>query len=162
MSLTHSDVRKVLDLLDRTESLESLEIRLGELMLRAYKPGAAKACLPMAAEFRVPADSAAAAPAVVVAPAPAQTPVAATEEIPAGMTAIRAPMLGTFYRTPAPYQPAFVKEGDRVAGDDTVCLVEVMKMFNTVKAPVAGRVHRILAEHGKLVQHNQILMLIEG
>jgi acetyl-CoA carboxylase biotin carboxyl carrier protein len=83
-------------------------------------------------------------------------------QVPEGMTAIRSPMLGTFYRTPAPDQPAFVREGDRVASNDTVCLVEVMKLFNTVTTPVAGRVHRILAEHGKLVQHDQILMLIEG
>jgi acetyl-CoA carboxylase biotin carboxyl carrier protein len=166
MSLTHSEVRKVLDLLDRAENLESLEIRLGELVLRAHKPGAAAAGLPLAG-FQAPASSAPAAPTaptVLATPAvPATVPASsAAEEIPAGMTAIRAPMLGTFYRTPAPDQPPFVQEGGRVAGDDTVCLVEVMKMFNTVKTPVAGRIHRILAEHGKLVQHNQILMLIEG
>lgn len=163
MPLTHSDVRKLLDLLDRAESLESLDIRLGDFVLRARKPGAAAAGLPLA-EVEVQASSTAAAPAPVAgpaaaAPAPASAPAL---EIPAGMTAIRAPMLGTFYRTPAPDQPPFVQEGDRVGRDDTVCLVEVMKLFNTVKAPVAGRVHRIVAEHGKLVQHDQILMLIEG
>jgi acetyl-CoA carboxylase biotin carboxyl carrier protein len=163
MSLTHSEVRKVLDLLDRAENLESLEIRIGELVLRAYKPGAAAAGGHMA-EFRAPASSAPTASAPVTALAmPSITPAGpVAEEVPAGMTAIRAPMLGTFYRTPAPDQPPFVQEGDRVADDDTVCLVEVMKMFNTVKTPAGGRIHRILAEHGKLVQHNQILMLIEG
>jgi acetyl-CoA carboxylase biotin carboxyl carrier protein len=159
MPLTHSDVRNLLDILDRSESLESLDIKLGDFVLRARKHGAA---MPATAE-----PPAASAPAACVLPAePVQTaaaPAAAPSvEVPAGMIAIRAPMLGTFYRTPAPDQPAFVQEGATIASDDTVCLVEVMKMFNTVKTPVAGRVHRILAEHGKLVQHDQILMLIEG
>ena len=162
MPLTHSDVRKLLDLLDRSESLESLDIQLGEFVLRARKPGAAALRLPTA-QFQAQVSSATAASAVVAAPAmPTVAPASPTSvEVPEGMTAIRAPMLGTFYRTPAPDQPPFVKEGDSVASEDTVCLVEVMKLFNTVKTPVAGRVHRILAEHGKLVQHDQILMLIE-
>jgi acetyl-CoA carboxylase biotin carboxyl carrier protein len=161
MPLTHSDVRNLLDILDRAESLESLDIKLGDFTLRARKPGAA---MPLTAAGELPATS---APPVAAPPAaPAQAPSASAAgfaaEVPAGMTAVRAPMLGTFYRTPAPDQPAFVQEGATVAADQTVCLVEVMKMFNTVKTPVAGRVHRILAEHGRLVQHDQILMLIEG
>ncbi|GAB2602262.1 acetyl-CoA carboxylase biotin carboxyl carrier protein [Ramlibacter solisilvae] len=161
MPLTHSDVRSLLDILDRSEGLESLDIKLGDFVLRARKHGAA----PLATvPIEIPAPS-----ARPVEPAPpAATPGAAAgaevpvTEVPAGMTAIRAPMLGTFYCKPSPEQPAYVQEGAAVALDQTVCLVEVMKMFNTVKAPVAGRVRRILAEHGKLVQHDQILMLIEG
>ena len=162
MPLTHSDVRKLLDLLDRADGLESLDIKLGDFVLQARKPGAAGGASTL--EFRPVASPAAQAPAAAAAQAAPAAASAAPDgvEIPAGMTAIRAPMLGTFYRTPAPDQPPFVKEGDRVANEDTVCLVEVMKLFNTVKTPVAGRVHRILAEHGKLVQHDQVLMLIEG
>jgi acetyl-CoA carboxylase biotin carboxyl carrier protein len=160
MPLTHSDVRKLLDLLDRAESLESLDIQLGDFVLRARKPGSA-APLPMA-DLQPAAGTAAAATAKPAAAAPATAPAAsAYVEVPAGMIAIRSPMLGTFYRTPAPDQPPFVQEGGTVARDDTVCLVEVMKLFNTVKTPIAGRVHHILAEHGKLVEHDQILMLIE-
>ena len=161
MPLTHSDVRKLLDLLDRAGSLESLDIRLGDFVLQARKPGAAGGASTL--QFRPAESPAAQAPAAASQPAPdSATAAPASVEIPAGMTAIRAPMLGTFYRTPAPDQPPYVKEGDSVASDDTVCLVEVMKLFNTVKTPVAGRVHRILAEHGKLVQHDQVLMLIES
>jgi acetyl-CoA carboxylase biotin carboxyl carrier protein len=159
MPLTHSDVRNLLDILDRAESLESLDIKLGDFTLRARKPGAA---MPVAAAAEPLAPSALPVAVPAAAPAQALSAPGAAVEVPVGMTAVRAPMLGTFYRTPAPDQPAFVQEGATVAADQTVCLVEVMKMFNTVKTPVAGRVHRILAEHGKLVQHDQILMLIEG
>lgn len=160
MPLTHSDVRKLLDLLDRAEGLESLDIRLGDFILRANKPGAALPAVPHS-------ETAIVAPAPITGAAqPSRSTPSATystgDAVPAGMTAIRSPMLGTFYRTPAPDQPPFVQEGNRVIADDTVCLVEVMKMFNTVKTPIAGRVHRILAENGKLVQHDQILMLIKS
>jgi acetyl-CoA carboxylase biotin carboxyl carrier protein len=85
----------------------------------------------------------------------------ALTEVPAGLVAVRSPMVGTFYLRPSPDQPPFVTVGATVQADDTVCLVEVMKMFNTVKADVAGTVERILVETGKPVQHDQIVMLIK-
>ncbi|HEX6017633.1 MAG TPA: acetyl-CoA carboxylase biotin carboxyl carrier protein [Burkholderiaceae bacterium] len=159
MALSHSDVRHLLDLLDRAEHLDALSIRVGDFVLQASKNGAAALAPPMTSP---PADAASVAPAAgAAAPSAAATATPSEAEVPTGMTAVRAPMLGTFYRTPAPDQPPFVAEGSAVAADATLCLVEVMKLFNTVKTPVAGRVHRILAEHGKLVEHGQILMLIE-
>jgi acetyl-CoA carboxylase biotin carboxyl carrier protein len=74
---------------------------------------------------------------------------------------VRAPMVGTFYLRPSPDQPPFVAVGDVVQATDTVCLVEVMKMFNSVKAGVGGTIERILIDAGKTVQHDQILMLIK-
>jgi len=82
-------------------------------------------------------------------------------EVPVGLVAVRAPILGVFYRAPAPGAPPFVEVGSDVRPEDTVCLIEVMKLFNTVKAGVAGRVARILAENGKMVEHDQALLLIE-
>ena len=82
-------------------------------------------------------------------------------EVPEGLIAVRAPMVGTFYLRPSPDQPPFVAVGSTVQADDTVCLVEVMKMFNTVKAEVSGTVERIVIENGKPVQHDQIVMLIK-
>jgi len=82
-------------------------------------------------------------------------------EVPEGLVAVRAPMVGTFYLRPSPDQPPFVAVGSTVQADDTVCLVEVMKMFNTVKAGVTGTVERIVVENGKPVQHDQIVLLIK-
>ncbi len=70
-------------------------------------------------------------------------------------------MLGTFYSRPSPDQPPFVSEGTAVQADDTVGLVEVMKMFNSIKAGVSGTVRRIVAQSGKPVQQGQTLLLIE-
>nr|GLK37749.1 hypothetical protein GCM10017611_46140 [Rhodococcus wratislaviensis] len=85
----------------------------------------------------------------------------ALAEVPDRMIAIRAPMPGTFYRTPAPTQPPFVEEGQQIEASATLCLIEVMKMFNSVAAPTAGRVHSILVEHGQAVEHEQILMIVD-
>ena len=77
-----------------------------------------------------------------------------------GEVAIRAPMLGTFYRSPAPGEPPFVEIGKRVRADDTVCLIEVMKLFSSIKAGVDGLVDRILVENGSMIEFNQMLIII--
>ncbi|MEU5850656.1 acetyl-CoA carboxylase biotin carboxyl carrier protein [Saccharopolyspora shandongensis] len=167
MNLQHADVRRILELLDTAEHLDSLDLRIGDVVLQARKPGAAPLSAP---PVELPAaPPATAAPAVrTPPPAPvsaATAPVAvsspATSEVPDRMIAIRAPMPGTFFRTPAPDQPPFVEEGHQVEASATLCLVEVMKMFNSVAAPAAGRIQSILAEHGQAVEHNQILMIVD-
>jgi acetyl-CoA carboxylase biotin carboxyl carrier protein len=70
-------------------------------------------------------------------------------------------MLGTFYRASAPGEKPFVEIGDKVRPNDTVCLVEVMKLFNSIKAGVAGTVVKMLVENGAMVEHGQILLLIQ-
>ena len=102
------------------------------------------------------------APAKTAAPvASAAAAVRSEDEIPEGLIALRAPMLGTFYRAPSPGAKPFVEVGDKVSPDDTVCLVEVMKLFNSIKAGVAGTVVKLLVENGAMVEHGQPLILIE-
>jgi acetyl-CoA carboxylase biotin carboxyl carrier protein len=158
MSLSHTDVRRILEILDSAEHLESLDVTVGEFVLHARKPGASSSTR----EWVPPT-------ATIQTIEPAQAPAAADKgpaqelltEVPAGLVPVRAPMVGTFYLRPSPDQPPFVKVGGVVQAEDTVCLVEVMKMFNSVKAGVAGTVERIVIDEGKPVQHDQIVMLIK-
>ena len=78
-----------------------------------------------------------------------------------GLIPIKAPLLGIFYRAPKPGAPPFVEVGGRVTEEDTVCLIEVMKLFNTVKAGLNGHIAKICAENGQMVEYNQILFLID-
>ncbi|OGP62568.1 MAG: acetyl-CoA carboxylase, biotin carboxyl carrier protein [Deltaproteobacteria bacterium RBG_13_53_10] len=77
-----------------------------------------------------------------------------------GLTPITSPMLGIFYRCSAPGAPPYVDVGSSVKEDDTVCLIEVMKVFNAVKAGVRGRVEKICAETSQLVEYGQPLFYI--
>ncbi len=78
-----------------------------------------------------------------------------------GLIAIKSPMLGTFYSAPKPGADPFVEVGQLVSEEDSVCIIEVMKLFNTVKANVRGRIAKILVENGQMVEYQQTLFLME-
>lgn len=82
-------------------------------------------------------------------------------QVSATAVPVPSPMLGVFYRRPSPESPPYVEVGSRVAEGDTLCLVESMKMFMPVQAPVAGIVAAIAVENKALVEFNQPLMWIE-
>ncbi len=73
---------------------------------------------------------------------------------------ITSPMVGTFYRAPAPEEPPFVEVGDRISKGQTVCIVEAMKLMNEIEAESSGQVMEILVENGEPVEYGQILMRI--
>lgn len=95
-------------------------------------------------------------------PPPAVTPLAsaAPAELPADAVVVRAPNLGTFYRSPKPGAPSYVELGSAVAIGDELCLIEVMKLFTAVRAEVAGRIHAVLAPDGDMVEAGQPLFAI--
>lgn len=146
MPLGKEEILEVLRLLDESK-FDELRLEMNGLKLILTK-GAASATL---AEKTSQVETEVAPPAK---PAP-------VTEIPEGLVAVRAPILGVFYRASAPGAPPFVEVGSQVRAEDTVCLVEVMKLFNTVKAGVAGKVVRILAENGKMVAQDQPLFLVD-
>ncbi|MGI8313818.1 acetyl-CoA carboxylase biotin carboxyl carrier protein [Halobacillus mangrovi] len=74
---------------------------------------------------------------------------------------ITASMVGVFYDTPSPDDPAFIQEGDAVDEDTVVCVLEAMKMFNDVHADVKGTVKEILVNNGELVEFSQPLFVVE-
>ncbi len=118
--------------------------------------------LQMKRELQVVAAPVAAVPAVAApaaAPAVAAAPAEAAPAEPAGET-IDAPIVGTFYATPAPDQPAFVKVGDQVTADTIVCIVEAMKVMNEINAGKTGTITEILVESGTPVEYGQPLFVI--
>jgi acetyl-CoA carboxylase biotin carboxyl carrier protein len=74
---------------------------------------------------------------------------------------IKSPMVGTFYRSASPEKGAFVKVGDTISDEDTVCLIEAMKLFNEVKAEVSGRIVKVMVEDASPVEYDQVLFLVE-
>jgi len=95
-----------------------------------------------------------------VAPAAAATPAPAAA-VDDGSLVIKSPMVGTFYRSPSPGEPPFVKEGDRVGRDSVVCLIEAMKFFNQIKAEVSGTIAKVLVNDGDPVDYGQALFKVK-
>ena len=155
MDLTHGDVKKILEIVDSAEHLDELELVYGSLRLRIHR-GAA----PMPAATYEPAPVTTRPSAKVLPESGARHSVTPEQALNPEDTPIRAPMLGTFYRSPAPGERPFVEVGQRVKIDDTVCLIEVMKLFSSIKAGVDGVVKQIFPPDGKVVELNEVLIVV--
>lgn len=77
------------------------------------------------------------------------------------LASIKSPMVGTFYRAPAPDAPSYVEVGDEINEDTVLCIVEAMKLMNEIKAETRGKVAQILVENGQPVEYGQPLFIIE-
>lgn len=82
-------------------------------------------------------------------------------EVKTNLHEIRSPIVGTFYRAPAPDADAYVQVGSLVSPGTVLCIVEAMKLMNEIESDVSGKVVKILVENGKPVEYNQPLFLIE-
>ena len=103
------------------------------------------------------------APVEAPAPPPAPAPVAtdAAADSTEGLFVMKSPIVGTFYASPAPNAPPFVKIGDTVQVGQVVCIIEAMKLMNELEAEVAGQIVRAYAENGQPVEYGQSLFAIE-
>jgi acetyl-CoA carboxylase biotin carboxyl carrier protein len=159
-SLTYRDVVEILRLVNGSPHLVALELQLGDLKVSVSR--VADGLPPPIARTGLGSPSAIAAESVEVDEEQREMSEAAASLQTGGeLVAVRAPMLGTFYRAPAPGEPPYVEPGDLVEVDDPIGLIDVMKLFSQISAGVAGRVVEILAQNGTLVEHGQPLVLIE-
>ena len=105
------------------------------------------------------------APAPAAAPAPVAVASATVEKPAAALDAkyvtIKAPMIGTFYRSPGPGKPIFVNVGDSIEKGKPICIIEAMKLFNEIEAEVSGKIVKVLVDDAKPVQYDQPLFLVD-
>ena len=156
-------IKKLIDLLEES-NLAEIEIKEGEESVRLSRipTGVAVAAPAAALEVRSPAAAApAAAPMPMSSPTEASTGGTAKpgNALPDGHV-VRAPMVGTFYASPAPDKPAFVSVGQAVKAGETLAIIEAMKMFNPIEADVSGTVLSVLAESGQPIEFDQPLFVI--
>lgn len=150
------DVRKVRRLVElmNEHDLAEIDLRQADQRIRLRR-GGDPVITAMPAAAPAPAAPAPAAPAGGQAPA-----AAAPAPEPAGKT-IKSPIVGTFYASPSPDAAPFVKVGDQVGPDTTVCIVEAMKVFNEVPAEISGKIVSVLVESGDAVEFGQPLFKVE-
>ena len=148
MQLDHNQLKDLLTLLGGSDIQEFiLEGKDFRLELRRYR-----------------SDQPEAAPAAAPVAPPAVNPPAPRTSAPPGrsdLIEVRAPMVGTFYRAPAPEEPAFVEVGDRVQVGQTLCILEAMKLMNEIEADVSGEVVEVLVENGTPVEFDQPLIRLK-
>jgi len=113
------------------------------------------------AESHAVPPAAAANPAPAAAPTPAAAPKAPALEDDPNLIKVTSPMVGTFYRAPAPDAKPYVDRGSRVEENTVLCIVEAMKLMNEIKAETRGTVRAILVENGQPVEYGQTLFLID-
>jgi acetyl-CoA carboxylase biotin carboxyl carrier protein len=144
MGLTDDDVREILRIVDESD-VDELRIETDGFSLHVLRNGATA--------------SAEGPRAVAQKPAPvAAEPTAVEPED--GTVVVPSPMLGTFYRAEAPGAAPFVEVGSTVERDSTVCIIEVMKMMNSVAAGISGTVVEVCAENGELVEYGAPLIRV--
>lgn len=143
--LTYEDLVRLVELIKSTSHFSEFRLKVGEI------------------EVSLRRSNGAARPQPVLAP---QGPIVSKKEwvqehFAPGLHLVRAPMVGTFYRAPAPGQPPYVEVGQKVEADSTVGIIEVMKLMNSIEAGARGVVKEILVDNASAVEHGQVLVVIE-
>jgi acetyl-CoA carboxylase biotin carboxyl carrier protein len=158
------DLRKIKTLIELVEEsgIAELEVKEGEESVRISRQPTG---MPLPAQYFAPqlvAPPVAPAPAAVAAaPAPAAAPAAPAPKPAENRHIIKAPMVGTFYRSPSPGAKPFIEVGQTVKAGQTLCIIEAMKMLNQIEADRAGVVVEILAENEKPIEFDQPLFAID-
>jgi acetyl-CoA carboxylase biotin carboxyl carrier protein len=156
MVLSEEDVREILRIIDESK-VDELRIDTEGFSLHVRR-GAGVEAMPSPAAPSEPSPGTAGAPRAAPG-SPATLP--SDDDRHDGKLTIESPMLGTFYRAEGPNQDPFVEIGSRVEPDTTVCIIEVMKMMNSVPAGVAGTIVEICHENAKLVEFGEPIFRVE-
>jgi len=152
MDLSYDDVQQILKIIDAS-SVEELHLEIGELKLVVRKRGSRAEVTETSAD---PPRAAATREPVAAAPSGPSRQRRAAE----GEFELKAPMVGTFYRAPRPGAPPFVEVGSEVGPDDVVCIIEVMKLMNSITIGRRARIVDILVDNAQLVEFGQPIMIV--
>ncbi len=137
------------------KDITEFELERGDVKVRIRRGGEDPAAA--AAGHSVPA----AAPAAPSATLPAAAAPAAPAAEDAGLHSVKSPIVGTYYESPSPGSPPFVKVGDAVEAGQVLCIIEAMKLMNEIESDVAGEVMKKLASNGQPVEYGQALFVIK-
>lgn len=152
--LSYEELLQIVKVFELSSEFSELHLKYGDVEVDLRKHGAAPdaaGARAIAANVPVPAPQAS---------APALPPVSAAA-FPAGACIVKSPMVGIFYCAPEPGATPFVRVGQRAAADTTVCIIEVMKLMNSIQAGAHGVVTHILVEDGEAVEFGQALVVID-
>jgi acetyl-CoA carboxylase biotin carboxyl carrier protein len=154
------ELQELLDFIAKS-GLNKVNIETEEFKISVQREPNTKQIVSVGAAPAAPAPQAAFAPAPAAAAPVAAAPAAGEAPSSASHTALKSPMIGTFYRSSGPDAPVFVQVGDMVEKGQVICIIEAMKLFNEIEAEQAGRIVKVLVENATPVEYDQPLFLIE-
>lgn len=159
--MTIKEIKELLKLIDDSNltefKMETDDIKL-TVRTKGYHEQKTTTYIPHQPE---PMLVAAAAAAATAAPATTAAEVPTTEEPTSNYLEVRSPIVGTFYRSPSPDKPQFIKVGDNITEGDIVCIVEAMKLFNDIETEVSGKVVKVMVDDASPVEYDQVLFLVD-
>jgi acetyl-CoA carboxylase biotin carboxyl carrier protein len=161
--MNQKELRELIEFLKEQEIVE-FEMERGDFKVKVKRAGAAPAAVSdriiavHAAPAVAPAEAVSQPAAAVPPPAkPAGAAEAAPDE---GLHMVKSPIVGTFYESPSPGSPPFVKLGDTVEAGQILCIVEAMKLMNEIEADASGEIVKKLANNGQPIEYGQELFAI--
>ena len=150
------ELQELLDFIAKS-GLNKVNIETEEFKISVQRDPTTKHVMSVAAPVAAPAP----APVAAAAPAASAAPAAPAEAAGGNYKPLKAPMIGTFYRSSGPDTPAFVQVGDMVEKGQVICIIEAMKLFNEIEAEESGRIVKAMVENATPVEYDQPLFLIE-
>ncbi|MEM6501740.1 MAG: acetyl-CoA carboxylase biotin carboxyl carrier protein [Cyanobacteria bacterium P01_C01_bin.89] len=172
MSLNFEELRELIQVIGQTDVAEvtlkngDFELTVRKAVAAAASPDAVIAPVGPVASMAIAPETIATVTPVVPTPipppvaAPAQPQAAPPPQADAKVKEVLSPMVGTFYRAPAPGEDPFVSVGDRIQAGQTVCIIEAMKLMNELEAELTGEVVELLVEDGQPVEFDQPLIRV--
>jgi acetyl-CoA carboxylase biotin carboxyl carrier protein len=162
--MNQKELKELIDLVI-DKGITEFELERGDVKVRIRRGGEAHGAIPDSRYYAVhsapppapefAAASAAAAPPVPAAPAPVAEPAE-------DLHIVRSPIVGTFYESPSPGSPPFVKPGDSISVGQVLCIVEAMKLMNEIESDVAGEVVKRLVANGQPIEYGQELFAVRA
>jgi len=163
--MNQKEIKELIDFLIEKDIAE-FELERGDVKLRVKRGGATAipASIAVPASVAAPAPHPAAVPAAAshagAPPSAAPTESVAPAEDESSWQIVRSPIVGTFYESPSPGAPAFVKTGDSIAVGQVICIVEAMKLMNEIESDYAGVIVKSYVSNGQPVEYGQSLFAI--
>jgi acetyl-CoA carboxylase biotin carboxyl carrier protein len=159
VELDFNGLRELLAAINQTDVSEFI-LKKGDFELVVRKGGLATHSAPPSSPIHEP--SAVLPPVALPPPPPVAPQPLAVSPLADKLAEVTSPMVGTFYSSPGPDEPAFVRVGDRIRLGQTVCIIEAMKLMNELESEVVGEIVEILTQNGEPVEYGQVLMRVKS
>jgi len=160
VELDFNGLRELLAAINQTDVSE-FTLKKGDFELIVRKGGLVSYSAPPSLPLPEPSAAVSLPPVALPPPPPVAPHPLAVSPLADKLAEVTSPMVGTFYSSPGPDEPAFVRVGDRIRLGQTVCIIEAMKLMNELESEVVGEVVEILPRNGEPVEYGQVLMRVK-